>query len=81
MSRYGNVLPLQVKCYTHSKIRKRDDKITQRNCRIFRSPKLILDELGMTPKNFDFDIGMIVAQMVVFKGLAFLLLQRRLKKS
>ncbi|XP_037046684.1 ATP-binding cassette sub-family G member 1 [Bradysia coprophila] len=47
----------------------------------YKSPKLILDELGMTATNFEFDVGMIVAQMVVLKGLAYLLLQRRLKKS
>lgn len=50
-------------------------------CFSFRSPKLILQELGMTPNNFEFDVSMIVIQMVAFKVLAFLLLQRRLKKS
>ncbi|KAJ6643142.1 ATP-binding cassette subfamily G member 4 [Pseudolycoriella hygida] len=45
------------------------------------SPKLILQELGMTANNFEFDISVIVIQMVAFKALAFLLLKRRLKKS
>lgn len=46
---------------------------------INRSAKYIINELGMKPKNYEYDIGMIAGQLILFKVLAYISLKRRLK--
>lgn len=40
---------------------------------------MIISELGMKPKNYEYDIAVMVGQMLLFKLVAYLMLKRRLK--
>lgn len=41
---------------------------------------MIINELGMKPKNFENDVGVIIAQMILFKVMAYFMLKRRMKR-
>lgn len=42
---------------------------------------MVIQELGMKPKNFEVDVAVIVGQAIVFKVLAYLILKHRMKSG
>ncbi|XP_055712989.1 ATP-binding cassette sub-family G member 1 [Phlebotomus papatasi] len=44
----------------------------------YRNPMYLINELGMTPKNFNFDISMMIIQMCAIKTLTYFTLKRRM---
>ncbi|XP_059616488.1 ATP-binding cassette subfamily G member 4 isoform X2 [Phlebotomus argentipes] len=44
----------------------------------YRNPMYLINELGMTPKNFNFDLSMMIIQMCAIKTLTYFTLKRRM---
>lgn len=42
---------------------------------------MVLNELGMKPKNYEIDVAIMFAQVVAFKLIAYFVLKRRMKSD